>query len=54
MKIGILFQPWALWIGAHWSDYNQRWCVNVLPCITIWIALSGGNIPRKSKIYFVI
>ena len=35
----------SAWIGAHWSPYNRRWCINVLPCVTLWVALSGGRAP---------
>jgi hypothetical protein len=45
MKIGILFRLGSFLIGAHWSPYNRRLCVNVLPCVTVWIALPGGVVP---------
>ena len=45
MTAGVLLQPGALWIGAHWSRRNRRWCINVLPCITVWITLRGGTAP---------
>lgn len=47
MKFGILVQKGGLWVGAHWSSHNRRWCVNLLPCVTIWIALPGGKVPRN-------
>lgn len=49
MKVGILVNAGAFWIGAHWSTYNRRWCINVLPCITVWIALRGGKQPDRRK-----
>ncbi|MDR6455474.1 hypothetical protein [Variovorax paradoxus] len=47
-RIGLLFQQGGLWIGAHWSSYERRWCVNLLPCVTIWIMLPGGRPPRAT------
>jgi len=45
MKIGILIRPGSCWIGAHWSAYNRRLCINLLPCVTIWIVIPGGKTP---------
>lgn len=45
MKAGLLFQPGGLWIGAHYSKQYRRWCINLLPCLTIWITLPGGRAP---------
>lgn len=45
-RFGILFQPGALWLGAHYSRYDRRWCINLLPCVTVWIVLKGGRPPR--------
>lgn len=46
MLVGVLFNPRAFWIGAHYSIYNRRVCINVLPMLTIWITFKGGVIPR--------
>ena len=53
MKIGLLIRKGSLWIGAHWSPYNRRWCINLLPCLTIWVVMSGGNVPdpKGSLVY---
>lgn len=49
MRIGILFNTGSMWIGCHYSDYKKRYSVNILPCITIWIAKkNGGKIPEKA------
>lgn len=48
--MGILFNRSALWIGAHYSPDNQRWCINILPCATVWITLPGGNVPERAKL----
>lgn len=45
MKAGVLFRWQSLWIGAHWSPYNRRLCLNLIPCVTIWITARGGNTP---------
>jgi len=45
MKCGVLFRPGSLWVGAHWSRYNRRLCVNLVPCVTIWFTLKGGVNP---------
>lgn len=45
VQVGILFRLASFWVGAHWSPYNRRWCINLLPCVTIWIALPGGKTP---------
>lgn len=42
---GVLFRWSSLWVGAHWSPHNRRWCVNLLPCVTLWVALKGGKTP---------
>ena len=49
MKIGILFKPGSFWIGAHWSARNRRLCVNLVPCVTIWIVMKGGTLPEKFR-----
>lgn len=35
----------SLWVGAHWSPYNRRLCVNILPCLTVWFVFRGGITP---------
>lgn len=47
MKMGFLLQKGGLWIGAHYSTYNRRWCINILPCVTIWICMDGGRTPSQ-------
>ena len=46
MKVHLLFQPGALWIGAHYSDEKRRWCVNIIPCVTICFVKPGGQSPK--------
>lgn len=47
---GILINCNAWWVGAHWSPYNKRLCINLLPCITIWFVFDGGNLPPGVRI----
>ncbi len=42
---GLLFNPGAWWIGVHYSPGNKRFCVNLLPMLTIWYILPGGTEP---------
>ena len=43
--IGLLYNPGAWWIGVHYSPGNKRFCVNLIPCLTIWYTKPGGNEP---------
>lgn len=45
MKAGVLFRLASFWVGAHWSPYNRRLCINPVPCVTVWIAFAGGRVP---------
>lgn len=45
--MGWLVRGTSLWIGAHYSARNRRWCINVLPCVTFWITLKGGITPQE-------
>lgn len=46
-KIGIIIRLKSFWIGLHYSDFNKRYCLNIIPCFTIWWVLKGGKEPRK-------
>lgn len=47
-RVGLLFNLPSLWVGVHYSQYNQRYCINIVPTLTVWVALPGGNVPEKS------
>lgn len=47
IKFGLLFNPHALWIGAHYSAYNKRVCINVLPFVTVWVCAEDGKEPKR-------
>lgn len=42
-QFGFVFRPGSLWVGAHWSSYNKRLCVNLIPMFTIKITAPGGT-----------
>ncbi len=44
-KAGLVLNWRAGWIGANWGSYNRRLCVNVLPFVTVWITMPGGQEP---------
>ena len=45
MKAGLLFRWGSVWLGVHYSAYNRRFCINVVPCVTLWVTLKGGVTP---------
>ena len=45
MKCGLLWRWSSVWVGWHWSPYNRRLCVNLIPFLTVWVTLEGGNVP---------
>lgn len=49
MKAGILCRVGSAWLGVHYSKFNKRWCINIIPCVTIWIAGKEGKEPHKNK-----
>lgn len=42
---GLLVNWQALWVGVHYSQYSGRVCVNLLPCVTLWVCAPGGVQP---------
>lgn len=50
MKAGIIFQRGALWIGVHYSDCEHRYCINLIPFLTLWIAAPCGRGPKKQSL----
>lgn len=43
---GILLKLESVWIGLYYSKKNRRLCVNLVPCVTLWITKPGGEIPH--------
>lgn len=46
-RLGLLFNLPSLWVGVHYSQYNRRYCINIVPTITLWVTLPGGKVPEK-------
>lgn len=42
---GMLFNPVAFWIGAHYSPTHKRLCINIVPFFTLWYKQYGGVEP---------
>lgn len=47
-QAGVIFRLESFWIGIHWSKTNRRLCVNLLPCLTFYLTLAGGDVPKIS------
>lgn len=45
-KVGILFRLASFWIGIHYSKSCKRWCINLVPCVTLYICKPDGHIPN--------
>ena len=45
MKWGVLFRWESCWVGCHYSPYNKRYCINLIPFVTLWITKPGGKTP---------
>ena len=48
-EIGIMLRWQSFWVGLHYSKSCKRLCINLLPCITIWLVFAGGVRPDKKK-----
>lgn len=44
-KIGMLFRLGSFWVGVHVSPLHNRVCINLVPCVTLWIVGRFGDIP---------
>ena len=51
-RAGIIVQPGAWWLGVHYSTEEKRFCINVIPCVTLWVALPSGRVPKKSSLFY--
>ena len=43
--VGVLMNKHSAWVGLHYSSWNRRACLNVLPFVTLWLTLEGGTEP---------
>ncbi len=48
-QFGVLFRLKSFWIGWHYSNKCKRLCVNLIPCVTFWIAAKDGLPPDLNK-----
>ncbi len=46
-RYGVILRLNSFWIGLHYSQFNKRYCLNILPCIIIWWIKKDGKIPNK-------
>lgn len=44
-RFGVLFRLASVWVGVHYSKYNKRFCINLIPFVTFWIVKPGGKTP---------
>lgn len=44
-RCGWLARKGSMWVGVHYSPGNKRWCINLIPCVTLWITKPGGTVP---------
>lgn len=45
MRAGLLFRLGSAWVGVHYSPHHKRFCINVVPFVTLWIIRKGGVAP---------
>lgn len=50
MKAGIVFRLYSAWVGVHYSPYHKRFCINLVPFVTVWVTLKGGHPPIQQKL----
>ncbi len=44
----ILFRPTSFWVGLHYSDLYNRYCLNLIPMITItWSGKRGKDLRNE-------
>ncbi len=48
-RVGVVFRKGSLWIGVHYSPFNGRFCINLIPCLTVWVTKPGGNVPCQNN-----
>lgn len=49
MRIGYLVRLESFWMGVHYSSHNRRFCINIIPCVTLWVCLKGGITPEETQ-----
>jgi len=49
VRLHLIVRLRSFWIDAHYSCYNNRLCVNVLPGITVALTFPGGLTPDTTE-----
>jgi ABC-type bacteriocin/lantibiotic exporter with double-glycine peptidase domain len=49
-RTGILFRLASFWIGIHYSKSCKRWCLNLIPCVTLYVTRHDGVLPNLKLI----
>lgn len=49
IPFGVLGRIESFWIGLHYSKHCKRYCLNIIPCITIWWTKKDGLPVTKFK-----
>lgn len=44
-QFGAVWNWRAVWVGAHYGARDRRLCINLIPFLTLWVALPGGYAP---------
>lgn len=44
---GFILRWKSFWLGLHYSDYNDKYCLNIIPGFTIWWIGEEGKAPQK-------
>jgi len=44
---GYILRWKSFWVGLHYSDFNKRYCLNLLPGVTLWWTGEGGKAPNR-------
>lgn len=45
-QVGLLVRKESFWVGVHYSPFNKRFCINLIPCVTVWVTKPGGITPH--------
>lgn len=49
LEYGFLFRIQSFWIGLHYSKHCKRYCLNIIPCCTLWWTKRDGFAVNKLK-----
>lgn len=46
IRFGVIIRLSSFWVGGHWSMTNRRLCVNLIPCVTFFVTMPQGDLPK--------